>query len=59
MTLLLIVFFVVKIFGLTKTGKNGQYRDRADSLEILKMRYVKGEIDQAEYFKMKSILFKA
>ena len=57
--LLLLLFLVVKISGLTRTDKNWQYRDQNDSLDILKIRYAKGEIGQAEFLKMKDILLKA
>jgi putative membrane protein len=55
----LVVFFIIKLFGSINSGKSGQFRDKNDSLEILKMRYAKGEINQDEYVKMKSVLFQS
>jgi len=42
-----------------KSNKTGQLRDKNDSLEILKIRYAKGEIHQDEYVKMKSVLLQS
>jgi putative membrane protein len=55
----LVVFFIIKLFGSINSNKSGQFRDKNDSLEILKMRYAKGEINQDEYVKMKSVLFQS
>jgi putative membrane protein len=52
----LVVFFIIKFFGSINSSKSGLFRDKNDSLEILKMRYAKGEINQDEYIKMKSVL---
>ena len=32
------------------------HRDRADSLEILRIRYARGEVDKDTYFRMKEML---
>jgi putative membrane protein len=56
---LAIVWLASKLFRSIKSGKNEIYKDRNDSLEILKQRYAKGELSQEEYFKMKKILFES
>jgi len=55
----LIVFFAVKLFAALRAGKTGQLRDQDDSLEILEIRYARGEIDQQQYVKMKDILLQS
>ena len=54
-----LVFLAIKFFGSIKSDKTGQFRDKNDSLEILKIRYAKGEIHQNEYVKMKSVLLQS
>ena len=54
--ILLLVFVAIKLFGSIKSNKTGPFRDKNDSLDILQMRYAKGEINQDEYVKMKSVL---
>jgi uncharacterized membrane protein len=57
--LLVLVFVAIKLFGSIKTNKTGPFNDKNDSLEILKMRYANGEIDQNKYFKMKNVLLQS
>ncbi len=54
-----LVFLAIKLLGSIKSNKTGQFRDKNDSLEILKIRYAKGEIHQDEYVKMKSVLLQS
>ena len=54
-----IVFFATKVFKSTKAGQNSVNKDRNDSLEMLKLRYAKGDINRDEYFKMKDILLQS
>jgi uncharacterized membrane protein len=51
-----LVYLATKVFKSTKAGPNSVNYDRIDSLEMLKLRYAKGEINQNEYFKMKNTL---
>ena len=39
----------------TSSGKS-VHRDRADSLEILRIRYARGEVGEGEYLRMKEML---
>jgi uncharacterized membrane protein len=54
--ILVLVFVAVKLFGSIRSNQTGPFRDKNDSLAILKMRYVNGEITQEQYVKMKDIL---
>jgi putative membrane protein len=53
--ILALVLVVVKIFK-SLNGDSVSRSDRNDSLDILKVRFAKGEITQEEYVKMKKIL---
>ena len=57
--ILLLVFAAIKLFGSIKSNQSGSFRDKNDSLDILQMRYAKGEINQDEYVKMKSVLWQS
>ncbi len=57
--ILLLVLLAMKLFGPLRSGRSGHNRDRYDSLAILKTRYVRGEISQEEFIKMKSILLES
>ena len=50
------VYLAIKLFGGLKSGPISQDRDRFDSLEILKMRYARGEISHEDYLTMKETL---
>ena len=56
LVIVLLVFVVTRLFrGRTNTPLNA-YRDRDDSLTILKTRLAQGEISTEEYAKMKQVL---
>jgi putative membrane protein len=57
--ILVLVFMVVKLFGSFRSNQTGPFRDKSDSLEILKIRYANGKINQDEYVKMKSVLLQS
>ena len=52
----LIIFFILKAVKRAEGGNSPNVSDRHDSLEILKIRYARGELDNAEFNKMKQIL---
>jgi uncharacterized membrane protein len=53
-------YLLIKVFGLLKEpGRGRQNRDKDDSIEILKVRFAKGEISQEEYLKMSDALLQA
>jgi putative membrane protein len=54
--LFLIVFLVIRVSKGPEGKKSANNSDRIDSMEILKMRYAKGEIDKEEFNKMKRVL---
>jgi putative membrane protein len=54
--ILALVYLATKLIKSIKAGPNIANNDRNDSLEMLKLRYAKGEINQDEYFKMKNTL---
>jgi uncharacterized membrane protein len=47
----------MKLFRSPKSREAGYKKDREDSLGILKARYARGELEQAEYLRMKNTLF--
>ena len=56
-----LIIFAIIFFKKTVSKKNEHPKgsittDRNDSLEILKMRYAKGEINNEEFNKMKQVL---
>jgi putative membrane protein len=57
--ILVLVILAIKLFGSIKSNKTGRFRDEIDSLEILKMRYANGEINQDQYVKMKDVLLQS
>lgn len=52
----LIVFLVIRTFRHRAPDRSGSSRDLADSEEILKTRYAKGEISREEFIKMRQTL---
>ena len=53
---LIIAYLALKLVGLIKVG-NRRDRDRYDSLNILRMRYARGDISEREFIKMRDLLF--
>lgn len=53
--LVLFIYLGAKLIGFFFEGNQGR-RDREDSLEILRTRYARGEIDDKEYQRIKDIL---
>ena len=51
-----LVFVLTRIFRQSRNPREGNIRDSKDSLEFLKIRYAKGEIDHEDYIRMKQIL---
>jgi putative membrane protein len=51
-----IIFFIKTVSRKNEQPKESITTDRNDSLEILKMRYAKGEINNEEFNKMKHVL---
>ncbi len=51
-----LVFVLTRIFRQFRNPREGNIRDSKDSLEFLKIRYAKGEIDHEDYIRMKQIL---
>jgi putative membrane protein len=49
----------VKLFNSRLHHHEGHARDRDDSLEIIKMRFAKGQLSSEEYVRMRNILFHA
>ena len=56
LVVLLFIYAAVRIFKAITADKSGSYRDRIDSIAILKARFAKGEISSEEFNKMKQIL---
>ena len=52
--LALVVVLISKVLG--KRSVKGSNHDQIDSLELLKIRFAKGEIDKDEFLRMKKIL---
>jgi putative membrane protein len=51
-----ILYAAVKILNRIAANRSGTASDRIDSLQILKIRYARGEISEAEFLKMKELL---
>ncbi|MBW2107752.1 MAG: SHOCT domain-containing protein [Deltaproteobacteria bacterium] len=51
-----IVYVAARLFRTIRTCRSRINVIRADSLEILKTRYARGEISSQEYMKMKDVL---
>jgi uncharacterized membrane protein len=51
-----LVYFLVRLSTSRRGGSASYLRDRFDSVEILKVRFAKGEISQEEYTMMKQSL---
>jgi uncharacterized membrane protein len=50
------VYLVIKLLGAIRSGQATPHSDRNDSINILKIRYARGEIGQEDYSKMREIL---
>ena len=55
--ILIAVLLVMALFRFLRSREAGFKRDREDSLDILKARYARGELNRAQYLKMKGTLF--
>ncbi len=53
---LLLIYLVIMVFRKLGSNPTTSSRDRADSIDVLKMRFAKGEMSQEEFNKMKQIL---
>lgn len=56
--LLVLVAIIIKLFGGINSNLHGRNQDRDDSLEILKTRFARGDINREEYLMMQEILLK-
>jgi putative membrane protein len=56
--IMLLVFLVLKLIGSKRLNRTGPGKDREDSMDILKVRYAKGEISKDEFFKMQNVLLR-
>jgi len=55
----IVVYFTIRAVSAMKTKPDYSDRDRHDSLEILKIRFAKGEVNKDEFRKMKDVLIKS
>jgi uncharacterized membrane protein len=59
MMLLLVIFFIgIVYYGSSKSGVGSFVIDRKNSDDLLKEKFVKGEIDESRYLEMKETLNK-
>jgi len=58
-TIAMIITVAIKLFRVLNTERHAGFRDRYDSLNILKLRFAKGQITQEEYHRMKDTLLEA
>jgi putative membrane protein len=56
LVIVFLVYLAVKLFGGMTTSRAGGKKDKDDSLEILNMRFARGEISREEYLKMRELL---
>lgn len=56
LAIFLLVFLAILLIRKSIESKDITASDRQDSLQILKYRYAKGEINEEEFFKMKQVL---
>lgn len=54
--LAVIIYAAIKIMKAASVNRFGTAADRIDSLQILKIRYARGEISEGEFLKMKEML---
>ncbi|MEA5009042.1 SHOCT domain-containing protein [Clostridium tyrobutyricum] len=55
--LIIIIVIAIAIYKITTSGRNNQNRTINDnSVEILKQRFARGEIDEEQYKKMKDTI---
>jgi uncharacterized membrane protein len=54
--ILTLIYLAIRLFRALTSEPIKQDRDRFDSLEIIKMRYARGEIGQEDYLTMKETL---
>ena len=56
---LALVYLAFRLLRSMKSNERSSFRDRIDSLEILKGRFAKGELSEEEYTKMKRVLLES
>ncbi|HYR02816.1 MAG TPA: SHOCT domain-containing protein [Syntrophobacteria bacterium] len=56
LVILFFVYLAAKLLGVLGSGRARESRDRADSLDILNLRFARGEISRDEYLKMRELL---
>ncbi|PIP38722.1 MAG: hypothetical protein COX19_11115 [Desulfobacterales bacterium CG23_combo_of_CG06-09_8_20_14_all_51_8] len=49
-------YLILKFINLLKFNHESHTKDRNDSLEIIKMRFAKGDLSSEEYVRMRDIL---
>ena len=54
-----LVYVAATLIGVLGSGRARESRDRADSLDILNLRFARGEISREEYLKMRELLEQA
>jgi len=56
LVIVFLVYLAAKLIGVLGSGRAKESRDRADSLDILNLRFARGEISRDEYLKMRELL---
>lgn len=51
-----LVYLAVKLLGFMRSREARENRDRMDSLQILQVRYARGELNREEYAKIRETL---
>jgi putative membrane protein len=51
-----LIYFLVRLSGPSRRDSSRWIRDRIDSIELLNVRFARGEIDQEEYIRMRHAL---
>ena len=56
LVIVFVVYLAAKLIGVLGSGRARESKDRADSLDILNLRFARGEISREEYLKMRELL---